>query len=353
MAPVDAFVQAIALTTDAVPREVVGDWPSWVSWAIAAVALVLGAATFLFIRYLRICLRMFTGTQMPMTASLGNDAQLPGETHEFPSRDGTRLVGQFIEPPAGIPTRGTIIFAHEFNGDRNTAACYTAGLPELGFRIFTFDFRGHGASGRTGAYQPMHWVTDHEVNDLLAAVGYVDSLTDEPDHPLGVMGVSRGACAATIAALHTPKITALVLDGLFSTDIMAEALMKRWAKIFSSVSLVRKDPRPEAFGILRVFTVLYAELKLRCRYPLVRRTLPRLKNVPALFIYGEDDSYIDPEQRIKLYRAKPGLKHLAMVAHAKHNQAVIVDPDGYRQLICDFLTQHIPSAEGREAARGR
>jgi uncharacterized protein len=350
MAPVDMLTRAITLAGITPPEA--GFWQSWIPWAIAiAVAVVLGAAVFLFVRYLRICLRMFTGTQMPMTAGIGNGVPLSGETHDFPSRDGTRLVGQFIEPPSGTPTRGTIIFAHEFNGDRNTAACYTAGLPELGFRIFTFDFRGHGSSGSTGAYQPMHWVTDHEVNDLLAAVGYVDSLIDEADHPLGVMGVSRGACAAAIAALHTPKIKALVLDGLFSTDIMAEALMKRWARIFSSISLVRKDLSPDAFGILRVFTIFYAELKLRCRYPLVRRTLPRIKSVPALFIYGEDDSYIDHEQRIKLYRAKPGLKALEMVARAKHNQAVVVDPEGYRQLVCDFLTQHIPSAEGREDAR--
>lgn len=325
-------------------------WPWLVLGAACVVLLILFVA---FAKYLRISLRLFMNTQMPMTADLAAGQRVTGEVHEFPSRDGTSLMGVFIDPPAGAPVRGTIVFSHEFNGDRHGAARYTAGLTDLGFRVFTFDYRGHGASSNSGAYQPSHWVTDYEVNDLLAAVAYVEATTGQGGkQPVGIMGVSRGACAAAIAALHTPRIRTLVLDGVFSTDVMVEGLMKRWATIFSSIELVRPNHPAEAFGLLRVFTILYAELKLRCRYPIVRKAIARLKDVPVLFIYGNDDAYIDGDHRIKLYRAKPGGKQLWEVHGAKHNQGVVVNPEGYRRETAAFLDRYMPPVDAEGALRG-
>lgn len=317
-------------------------WQSWLFWLLVAGVILAAVALGYFIRLLRITLRLFVSTQMPGTPDATNGNQVAGELHPFPSRDGTGLVGLFIDPPPGTPIRGTIVFAHEFKGELHTAGRYTAGLGRLGYRIFTFDFRGHGRSDNSGAYQPMHWVTEHEVNDVLAAVGYVASTAPAPGHPIAVMGVSRGACAAAIAALYTPEICVLVLDGLFSTDLMVESLMKRYAQIFASIHIIRPSHPAATFAFLRVFTLLYAELRLRCRYPLVRKIMPHLKRVPMLFIYGGDDTFIDQEQRIKLYRTKSGLKQLAVVPGAKHNQAVLADPAGYSRLIGEFLDQHMP-----------
>lgn len=307
-------------------------------------ALILLVLLGIFARYLKIALRLFIDTDMPLTAGLGSDAPLPGEVHEFPSRDGTGLKGVFIDPPAGVPIRATIVFAHEFKADRNSAARYAPGLADRGFRVFALDFRGHGQSSAAGPYKPCHWVTDFEVSDLLAAVAYVEATAPAPHHPIGILGVSRGACAAAIAALHTPKIRVLLLDGLFSTDLMVEGMMRRWAAIFASINLARATHRNEIFAMLRVFTLLYAELKMRCRYPLVRRALTRLRDVPVLFIYGQLDAYIEPDQRTLLYRAKPGLKQLWEVPEARHNQAVIVADDEYRQRLVAFLDKHLPAA---------
>jgi len=325
-------------------------WPWLVAGVVCLVLLLLFSA---FVKYLRICLSLFMSTQMPMTADPSAGQRVEDDLHEFPSRDGTRLVGVFINPPVGVPVRGTIVFAHEFNADRHAAARYTVGLADLGFRVFTFDFRGHGASSNSGSYQPSHWVTDYEVNDLLAAVAYVEATAGPGGrHPVGIMGVSRGACAAAIAALHTAKVRILILDGLFSTDIMVESLMKRWAAIFSSIELVRPKQSPGAFGILRVFTILYAELKLRCRYPMVRKAIARLKDVPTLFIYGAGDAYINPDHRIALYRAKPGQKQLWEVDGAKHNQAVMVEPEAYQREVAAFLDKHIPPPDPEGVPRG-
>jgi len=323
-------------------------WQSWGFWVLVGLILLFTAAFVYFVRLLRIALRLFVSTQMPGTSDAAmNGTQLAGELHPFPSRDGTGLVGLFIDPPPGVAVRGTIVFAHEYKGDLHTATRYTAGLGLLGYRIFTFDFRGHGQSDNSGTYQPMHWVTDHEVDDVLAAVGYVAS-TAPAEHPIGVMGVSRGACAAVIAALHTSKIRTLVLDGLFSTDLMVESLMRRYAQIFASIHIIRHSQPIRSFAMLRVFLLLYAELKLRCRYPLVSRTLPHLKHVPTLFLYGGKDTFIDEGQRTELYRIKPGIKQLVVVPEARHNQAVLADPQVYTRTVGEFLKQHLtPPAEGR------
>ncbi|MBN2582494.1 MAG: alpha/beta fold hydrolase, partial [Planctomycetes bacterium] len=185
-------------------------WP-WL--ALGTIAILLSIAFSVFARYLRISLRLFMDTKMPMTAGLGNGRRINAEAHPFPSRDGTGLTGAFIEPPPGTPVRGIVVFAPEFNGDRHSAMNYTDGLPQLGLRVFSFDFRGHGESFCDPSYRPTHWVTEHEVDDLLGAVGYVGSLPENRGLPIVLMGVSRGACAAVLATVHAPHIAALVLDG--------------------------------------------------------------------------------------------------------------------------------------------
>jgi pimeloyl-ACP methyl ester carboxylesterase len=329
-----------------------GAWETWLPWVLLGVVCFLAVVLLGFLsRYLRISLRLFLNTDMPLTAGLGSDAPLGGEVHEFPGRDGAKLKGVFIDPPAGTPVRGTVVFAHEFKADRNNAARYTAGLPARGLRVFAFDFRGHGQSAPGGGYHPTHWATNYEVNDLLAAVAYVEATASRPDHPVGILGVSRGACAAVVAALHTPKIRVLVVDGLFSTDLLVESLMRRWATIFASINLVRPDHPAVILTILRVFTILYAELTTRCRYPLVRKAISRLRDVPMLFIYGDGDAYIDKDQRLALYRIKPGLKQLWEVPGAKHNQAVVAAPQQYHERVAEFFEKQLPAA-GREGAAG-
>jgi pimeloyl-ACP methyl ester carboxylesterase len=313
----------------------------WAWLALGTVLLLLIIAFSIFTRYLRISLRLFMDTRMPMTAGLGNGLRLESEPHPFPSRDGTGLVGAFVDPPPGVAVRGIVVFAPEFDGDRHSAMNYTAGLPELGFRIFSFDFRGHGESSNDPSYRPTHWVTEHEVDDLLAAVAYAGSLPENRGLPIVLMGVSRGACAAVLATIHAPHVSALVLDGVFSTDLMVEGMMKRWAVIFASIHLARPSHPPEVFAILRVMTVLYAELKMRVRYPLVRKALTRLGDVPMLFIWGEADAYVDPYQRIKVYRAKSGVKQMWEVPGAKHNQGVVANPQGYRERIAAFLDARV------------
>ena len=71
-----------------------------------------------------------------------------------------------------------LVFCHEYLSDRWSFQPYADGLRDLGFDLFTFDFRNHGASDSDPVYQPLQWVTDHEVRDLRAALAYLRSRPD-------------------------------------------------------------------------------------------------------------------------------------------------------------------------------
>jgi len=290
---------------------------------------------------------MFLDIPLPMTANLNDYSPPDGEIVSFPSRDGHLLRGMFVDRPPAVPDRGTIIFCHEFASDMLSAGRYARALVEAGYTVFTFDFRGHGQSSMPPHYEPRHWPSHHDVNDLLAAIAYVKTRRDIRRTGVGILGISRGASVAAIAAALSPAVRCLVLDGTFSTDYSIEELMKRWAEIFAE--RVGRSTHPDfVYRFFRAMTMFYVELKCRCRYPSTRRALAALRQVPALFIAGERDAYVRPEQTQTLYALKPGEKAIWICPDAKHNQAVAADPRTYAEKITSFFDRHLATPAGTD-----
>jgi len=310
----------------------------------AAIVLVILAMLYLA-RYLRLAVNLFLDTPLPVTANLHDYTPPEGEIVYFPSLEGRQLRGMFIEPPAGVGDRGTILFCHEFGSDMLSAGRYAPALVEAGYTVFTFDFRGHGASFTQAHYEPRHWPSNHEVHDILAAVAYVKSQRPPEDRGLGVLGISRGASAAAVAAALNADIRCLAVDGAFSTDHSIDGLLKRWVQIFARVDLARADRSMTAYRFFRSLMLFYVELKCRCRFPSTRRALGRLDSAPILFIHGERDAYIPPEQTRALFDAKPGPKEIWMCPGAKHNQAVATDPDTYHRRLLGFFDRYLATGE--------
>jgi hypothetical protein len=298
---------------------------------------------------------MFLDIPLPMTASLNDYTPPEGEIVTFPSRDGHLLRGMFVERPAGAPDRGTIVFCHEFASDMLSVGRYARPLVEAGYTVFTFDFRGHGQSSMPPHYEPRHWPSHHDVNDLLAAIAYLKTRRPIGRAGIGVFGISRGAAVAVIASALSPAVRCLVLDGTFSTDYSIEELMRRWAEIF--VAGVGSPKHPDfVYRFLRAMTLFYVELKCRCRFPSTRKALGALASVPALFISGQRDAYVRPEQTRALHDLKPGEKDLWICPDAKHNQAVAADPRTYAERITAFFDRHLAtpaSSEQGPASPGR
>ena len=306
---------------------------------VAALILVLSVLA----KYLRIAINLFLDTPLPVTANLQDFAPPEGEIVYFPSLEGRSLRGMFIDRPAGTPDRGTIIFCHEFGSDMMSAGRYARPLIESGFTVFTFDFRGHGRSFTPPRFEPRHWPSNHDVNDILAALAYVESRRDMNDQGIGIFGISRGASAAVMAAAIQPSIRCLAVDGVFSTDSSIDELIKRWAQIFARIDLARASRSESAYRFFRALIMFYVELKCRCRFPSTRKALPKLESVPVLFIHGERDTYVRPEQTRVLYDLKPGAKELWICPDAKHNQAVVTDPKTYGRNLTSFFSRYLPA----------
>lgn len=325
-------------------------WPLLVLGVFIAGAVLVIA---LLARYLRIAINLFLDTPLPVTANVKDFTPPEGEIVSFPSLEGRRLRGMFIDRPSAAADKGTVLFCHEFASDMMSAGRYAWPLVQAGYTVFTFDFRGHGQSFTPPHFEPRHWPSNHDVNDILAAIAFVESRRDADGKGLGVLGVSRGASAAVVAAAINPSVRCLAVDGVFSTDFSIDELMKRWVQIFVRIDPARADRTFSVYRFFRAVMMFYAELKCRCRFPSTRRALTKLDAVPILFIQGERDAYVRPEQARALHDLKPGPKDLWICPGAKHNQSIATDPKTYAARIVEFFDRYLAAGAPAAAAPRR
>jgi pimeloyl-ACP methyl ester carboxylesterase len=324
------------------------------NWAIVAilstVAILIVVPALVVTRYVRISLNIMRGTKPPLARNPLDFDRLTGELVDFPAYDGLPLNGMIIPANPHVPRRGMIVFAHEFCSDMHSCARYCRPLQQVGYDVFTFDFRGHGQSECEPDYTPRQWVTDRDIHDMRGAVAFAQTWLEERRYPreIGIFGISRGACAAVMAALDDPLIGALVLDGAFSTDSTIEYFMKRWAYIFAKVRFVYENHPPVFWRFLRWSMITIARREFRCAFPSVRKAIQRMKPRPMLFVHGEKDSYLPVQQSRLLYALAAQPKFLWIAPGARHNQAVVCHPERYARLTIDFFDQYLA---GRPAGR--
>ena len=213
--------------------------------SIAALPLALALApscAYLLIRYAPIVGRIFE--EKPLFLPLRLAAEPGGEDVRFrtarrPGAGGHLLSGANTQPAAGV-----VVFCHEFLSDRWSFVPYADPLRDLGFDLFTFDFRNHGESEAEPAYKPLQWVTDHEVRDLRAALAYLRSRPD-PTRPASASSASAGAAATALCvAAKDPSVWGVVTDGAFPTRGTMLAYIRRWAEIYVGEHVLWRDHLP-------------------------------------------------------------------------------------------------------------
>ena len=235
--------------------------------------------------------------------------------------------------------QATIIFCHEFGATKNSCLRYCNGLLDAGFDIFTFDFRNHGNSSHQLDYTPRQWPTEKEVGDVLGACAFVKSLYSQ-GQPIGLFGISRGGGAGIIAAGQTDVIQAIVTDGVFSTDWVVETNVERWAEIFVRTHVLYRRVR-QVRRFFRWMLIHVAEVKLKCRFPSVRKVAKKMAARPIFFIHGKKDSYVRAEQANRFYEQAQEPKFLWIVPKAGHNQAVEVAGRLYSRRVLAFFEQYL------------
>ena len=340
----------------------------WLLFISVGVGVMLLWVAAVLSKYVRLMLNIFRDTAAPPLMGPADCERLEGRQVNFRAFDGTRLRGMFYyhklclkqnqpqssnNPTAQMPenspvpeTRGVIIFCHEYGFDGYSCLRYCRRLLEVGFDVFTFDFRSHGASSSLKDYQPRLWCTDKEVSDCLGALALVRTELKGRNLPLkvGFFGISRGAAAAILAAAQGRSILpvrAVLADGAFSTDTTLEWLMKRWVHIFARVRFVYERHRPFFWHFLRWLLLKCARVRFNCHYPSVLRTVRRLKDIPIFFIHGAKDSYIQPEHTRMLFENTRSPRYLWIVPEAKHNQSVLAEPELYAARTVGFFAKHL------------
>ena len=297
----------------------------------------------LLAKYVRICLNIFTDTPPPLSMGPLDYQPLTGEVVRFRSYDGTSLRGMRIRTPRREAYSGTIVFCHEYGSDMHSCARYTRPLIDAGFDVFAFDFRGHGESSCPGRYRPLQWPSDRELEDVLGACAHVELTLANEGKPtaVGIFGISRGAGAGLLAAASDPNIQCVLCDGAFSTETTLVALMKRWAYIFARFRLVYRNHPPAFWRFLVWLLMRFAQPRLACRFPSVRKALRDMQPRPVFFVHGERDSYIRTDQARLLYDAAPSPKYLWIVPGAKHNQSCVREPRAYAQRSLAFFRRYL------------
>jgi uncharacterized protein len=308
-----------------------------------ALATIAAFVAYVVIRYTPIIGRIFE--EKPMFLPLRVEPQPGGETVQFTATDGIPLSGTYYRALTGQRV-GVVVFCHEYLSDRWSFQAYCDNLRELGFDLFTFDFRNHGASGAEPRYKPLQWVTDHEVRDLQSALAYLRSRSDRDPAGVGLFGVSRGGGAALCVAAREPAIWGVITDGAFPTRGTMNAYMHRWAEIYVGTHKIYYwIPRwlfSFTLNIAGWSGRIRSRLRLKCQFPNVERAVSRLAPRPWLMIHGEDDAYISAEIARRFFAEGREPKQLWMVPGAKHNRCREVEPVAYRVQVADFVQRYAP-----------
>jgi pimeloyl-ACP methyl ester carboxylesterase len=252
----------------------------------------------------------------------------------FQTEDGLNLTGCYLK--AQRPRRGVILFGLEFGSNCWACRSYCEHLLAAGFDVFAFESRNQGSSDSRPGYDPLQWVTEYEVRDTEAALKYLKGRPDADPRGVGFFGISKGAGAGLIAAGRDPFVRCFVTDGLFATFTTLTPYMRQWFRIYNTYFPLEAIPDWYVDWIGRI-GLGRIERERSCRFPYLEEALGQLGPRPLLMIHGAADTYIKPSMARALYDRVSGPRELWLVSEAKHNQALNVAGEEYRQRVLRFF----------------
>jgi pimeloyl-ACP methyl ester carboxylesterase len=303
--------------------------------ALLAMLLLL----YVLIKYTPLISRIFQAQPLFMPLKV-RPSEL-GEIVEFQTDDGIRLCGSYLRARTAKQS-GLIVYCHEFLSDRWSFRPYVDHLRDLGYDLFTFDFRNHGASDSEPGYKPMQWSSDREVSDLRSALRYLRTRSDHDPAGFGLFGVSRGGTTALLAAAVEDDVWGVVTDGAFPTHGTMIPYIVRWTEIYVRSRFLRRLIPGWLNTLLSWNARRVTERRLNCRFPNVEAAAAQLGPRPWLMIHGQCDGYISPEIVQGLFDYGKDPRELWLVPDAGHNACRESDPAAYEARVWDFLERFAP-----------
>lgn len=288
----------------------------------------------LFALIVRLVAHVFLGIAVSAPREESPD-NIAGEDVFFASSDGLKLHGFFV--PGKNTSGRTIVFCHEVGAGWGSWYKYAHFLPEAGFNVFSFDSRGYGASEKQDHYKTNQWITNYDIYDLEGAITSLNNRPEVDMKRLGLFGISRGGGTAICTAAKIGNFKAIATDSIFSTYETLIDYIHRWASVYFPV----KNISPIANKFLTTVSLIYIQFKLRHKLPRVEKYLNKIASVPLFFIHGEQDNHISIDQAKRLYRMAKDPKKFWAVKKARHNEAVLVEPEEYSKNLISFFNDYL------------
>jgi alpha-beta hydrolase superfamily lysophospholipase len=114
----------------------------------------------------------------------------------FTTADGVRLHGWFL--PASAPRQGSVLFLHGNAENISTHIASVAWLPDAGFDVLLFDYRGYGRSAGRPSLDGLQ-------RDFDAALGTLLAMPEVDPQRVVVFGQSLGGALAITALASSPR----------------------------------------------------------------------------------------------------------------------------------------------------
>lgn len=229
----------------------------------------------------------------------------------FRSADGILLHGWYL--PAVGPAQGTVLFAHGNAENISTHLAAVYWLPEKGYNVFLFDYRGYGQSQGTPS---LHGA----IEDFQGALRTVLARSGVAQGPVIVFGQSLGGAIAFYGSATSKlkgSIDALVVESTFASyrDVAQDkfaGFFLTWPLQWPLARLIPDDVSP--IGVVQ-----------------------QLPHIPLLVIHGDADRIVPIKFGKALYAAAHEPKTFWEIPNGHHTQAFRTQAN--REKLVNYLHQ--------------
>ena len=223
---------------------------------------------------------------------------LPLEEVWFPSTDGQRLFGWYVEQPS---PSAMLVWCHGNAGNMTHRLDNLQALYRLGLSVFLFDYRGYGRSQGRPSEEGLY-------SDAVGAYDYLVRVRRIRPERTVIFGRSLGAAVAGELAKQRPA-AGLLLESCFPS--------------------IEAVARHHYLG-LPLHWLLGAAFRLDER-------LPHL-SLPKLFVHGDRDDIIPMELGQQAFTAAKSPKEFYTVRGADHNNLPYIGGKAYFSKLAEFIS---------------
>lgn len=297
-------------------------FPTAALFRVVRVILILAVLLFIamaavggFLTYRIVTTRNDAENVTPSSYLLSNYENL-----NFTDRSGDEHEGWLLLGLKGAPV---VFLCHGYNSNRSELLSLGVVLRENHFNVYVFNFRG--SKFKT----PYSNLGVRNAEDLLAAI---EKITKQPavnPNRVGLYGTTTGGYAALVAAQQSPLVKAIAVDNVYEDpsqmfDAQLDRLLGGSGPVFRLLVGAEFD----------LFT-------LRTKRPKVRDNLPKLENIPKLFIAGRDMAMLATVSE-EVYKNAPQPKRMLVMEHSQSTLASGDEKKEYENQVLTFFLQHLP-----------